>query len=87
MLPRDRRLGQFTSMPWALITFPHLSTSSAMCFANAAAVSGIGSTPSWENRSLIMGLLSASFVASLSFLMISGGVLAGAPSPYHPKPS
>ena len=74
-------------MPWALITFPYLSTSSAMCFANAAAVSGIGSTPSWENRSLIMGLLSASFVASLSFLMISGGVLAGAPSPYHPKPS
>src|SRR5215510_5873151 len=78
---------QFTSMPWALITLPHLSTSSAMCFANPSAVNGIGSTPNWDNRSFTMGLASASFVASLSVLMISGGVLAGAPSPYQPNAS
>jgi len=47
---------QFTSMPWALITLPHLSTSSAMCFANPSAVNGIGSTPNWDNRSFTMRL-------------------------------
>src|SRR5215510_16381798 len=66
---------QYTSMPWALITLPHLSTSSAMCFANPSAVSGIGATPNWDNRSFNTGLASTSFVASPRILMIAGGVL------------
>ena len=45
---------------------------------------GIGSTPCWTYRSVTAGMAMAAFIASLRFVRIAGGVLAGAPRPDQP---
>src|SRR5215471_1675748 len=76
-----------TLMPADLITLAHLSVSSAMNFANPADVNGIGSTPRSASRAFDLGSARAAVIALLSLLMISTGVLLGAPRPYQPNAS
>src|SRR5215813_2777272 len=76
-----------TVIPAELITLAHLSVSSAMNFANLADVNGIGSTPRSASRAFDLGSARAAVIALLSLLMISAGVLLGAPRPYQPNAS
>src|SRR5215469_4275673 len=80
-------LHSITLMPADLITLAHLSVSSAMNFANPADVNGIGSTPRSASRAFDLGSARAAVIALLSLLMISAGVLLGAPRPYQPNAS
>src|SRR5262249_61348199 len=76
-----------TVIPADLITLAHLSVSSAMNFANPADVNCIGSTPRSASRAFDFGSARAALIASLSLLVISGGVFVGAARPYQTKPS
>src|SRR5258708_2802005 len=67
----------------ARTTLPHFSVSSAMSWPNAAGEPASASPPMSANRAFILGSASAALISWLSLSMISGGVLLGAPTPYH----
>src|SRR5262249_34092510 len=54
-----------TVIPADLITFAHLSVSSAMNFANPADVNGIGSTPRSASRAFDFGSARAALIGAL----------------------
>src|SRR5262245_65715749 len=74
-------------IPANFTTLPHLPVSSVMNLLKSAEVIGFGVTPSWINRSLILGSARAALIALFSWSMISMGVLRGAPRPAQPLAS
>src|SRR5215471_861645 len=71
----------------ARITLPHFSVSSAMSLPNSAGVIGVGSTPTSKSRAFSFVSARPALTSLLSLSTMSGGVLLGAPTPYHPAAS
>jgi hypothetical protein len=71
----------------ALMIGPHSSLSVRMRAANSSGVELLTSTPSGSNFDPITGSASTVAASACIFLKISGGVFAGASSPYQPDTS
>src|ERR1700704_4960597 len=67
----------------ALTTPPHFSVSSAMTFPNSAGEPASTVPPISLSRSLILGSAKAALISRLRRSTMSGGVLAGGPTPYQ----
>ena len=76
-----------TFNPAALTTFAHFTTSAAMVFVNSSGDAGIGSAPSRDRISRVVGSCRIRFSSLFNLMMIGFGVFAAARMPYQPLTS
>src|ERR1043166_681396 len=70
-------------IPVALTTLPHFSVSASTWRPNSSGETTSVVAPRLSKRPLIFGSASVALTARLSRAMASGGVLRGAPIPFH----
>src|SRR5262249_5501202 len=74
---------QSALMPTDLTTLAHFSVSSAMSLPKSAGKPGSAVPPRLASFALNLGLARPALISLLSLSIICGGVVLGAPTPYH----